>query len=203
MLGSKERIECRACGTVIKVRKDAPRPCPSCGHLNDPAPLVRDDTGVWRDPAAVAVAKAMSRGLEEIAPLLESHGFGLTERDLGKDSGGYYATADFTRGDRSVHLWLRGGLGVHYEVAGESLDHAAYMLALLGRSGGNRFPPYLHDQVEAFHALRYDLERFCGDLLEGSGDEFRRCCREAEQRRGESGFQRVARLERELEQRPD
>jgi hypothetical protein len=145
----------------------------------------------------------MTHGLGEVAPVLERHGFKLAGRGAGKGEGGPFATADFAREDRSVHLWLRGGLSVHYKVAGRSLDHAAYMLALLGPSGGNRFPPYLHDPLEEFRALRYDLERFCGDVLEGDGEEFLRCCSEAHARRSESGFQRVVRLDRELQDRPD
>jgi predicted RNA-binding Zn-ribbon protein involved in translation (DUF1610 family) len=203
VLGAKERVECDGCGTIIKVRRDAAKPCPACGHRIDIASLVRDEEGVWRHPDAVAVAKTMSRGLAEIAPLLAEHGFELTARGSSKGSGGHFATADFTRGDRAIHLWLRSGLSVRYELGEHTLDHGEYMMALLGSGGGNRFPPYLHDPLEGFRALRFDLERYCGDLLEGSGEEFLRCCREARERRDESGFRRVVRLEHELEEDRD
>ncbi len=72
------------------------------------------------------------------------------------------------------------------------------MRELLGPGGGNRFPSYSEDAGEAFAALSNDLDRFAGDFLAGSGDEYMRCWTAVDEDRGLSGPQRLARIERRL-----
>jgi hypothetical protein len=154
--------------------------------------------GVIDDPAVAAVER-LSAGLADIAPVLEKHGFRLVTRDNGKGSGGYFASAEFAREGRALHLWLRReSLSVRYEIVGHELDHTEYMRELLGPGGGNRFPSYSADAGEAFAALRSDLERFAGDFLAGPGDEYMRCWKAVDEDRGLSRPQRLARIERRL-----
>lgn len=141
----------------------------------------------------------MNAGLELLTPLLERHGFALARDEVGKGSGGEYASASFARDDRVLHLWLRlESLSVRYEIGGRELDHATYMRELLGPGGGNRFPSFADDADAAFAALRHDLEAYAGDFLSGPGDEFRACCAAAEEAKGLTGPQRLARIERRL-----
>jgi hypothetical protein len=150
-------------------------------------------------PAAAEVVTNLTAGLKQIEPLLRSHGFRLAERDAGKGSGGYLASADFVRDDRKLHLWLRlDSLGVHYTLGDRELDHSAYMRELLGPNGANHFPSYSNDVARAFEALRFDLEHFCGDFLHGAGAEFTRCWNATQQDAELTGIQRLARIERQI-----
>jgi hypothetical protein len=145
------------------------------------------------------VAAKLAAGLDGLQPLLDRHGFTRVEEEAGKGSGGPFASATFAKADRRLHLWLRGdSLSVAYRVGNQNLGHAQYMRELLGPGGQNRFPAFAGDARESFAALRHDLDRFCGDFLDGDGDEFRRCAAAVEDEKRLTGAQRLARIERQL-----
>lgn len=146
-----------------------------------------------------SAAAKLAAGLTHIEPLLEQCGFMRAGNETGKGSGGPFATATFAKHDRHLHLWLRrDSLSVIYRLDGQELDHGTLMRELLGPGGPNQFPAYAEDADLAFTALRHDLERFCGDFLSGSGDEFRRCVAAAEHDAQLTGAQRLARIEQQL-----
>lgn len=150
-------------------------------------------------PEASAVVARLAAGLAEVGPILSAHGFQEAARDAGKGSGGFLALADFTKGDRTLHVWLRRkSLSVHYDLRGHELSHSEYMRELLGAGGGNRFPPFADDAAQAFQALGHDLQHYCLDFLAGSGDDYLRCWRAAQEDAGRTGLQRLARIEQQL-----
>jgi hypothetical protein len=149
----------------------------------------------------VDAAAKLAAGLTHLEPLLERHGFRRAGDETGKGSGGPFATATFARDDRRLHLWLRAdSLSVTYRLGDQELDHATLMREQLGPGGPNRFPAYAGDAGLACAALLHDLERFCGDFLAGTGDEFRRCATAAAQATQLTGVQRLARIEQQLGQ---
>lgn len=148
------------------------------------------------------VGERLAAGLAEIEPLLLQSGFERRLADSGKGSGGHFATAEFTKDDRRLHLWLRyDSLSVHYAIGDNRLDHTAYMRELLGPGGANQFPSYSNDVSAAFRALNHDLEHFAADFLTGSGEEFLRCWAASSADEQRSGMQRLARIEGKLSQR--
>ena len=150
-------------------------------------------------PEASAVVARLAAGIKQLEPVLSEHGFKLASRDAGNGSGGQLATADFTKGDRTLHLWLRGqSLSVRYDIAGRELTHSDYMRELLGAGGDNKFPSFSEDAPEAFRALRHDLQRFGQGFLSGDGSDYRRCWEAAQQDSQRSGLQRLARIEQQL-----
>jgi hypothetical protein len=150
-------------------------------------------------PEASAVVARLAAGLADVEPVLGQHGFRLAAQDAGKGSGGYLATADLTKGDRTIHVWLRGNsLSVRYDLGGHELAHSDYMRELLGAGGGNRFPSFADDAGQAFDALRHDLEHHCQDFLAGSGDDYLRCWKAANEDASRTGLQRLARIEQQL-----
>lgn len=171
-------------------------------------PVPRHDRRCWPerplrdlDSAAMtdSAAAKLAAGLAHIAAVLEQHSFVRTGDDAGKGSGGPFATATFVKGDRQLHLWLRlDSLSVRYQLGDQELDHATLMRELLGPGGPNRFPAYAENAELAFAALRHDLERFCSDFLDGTGDEFRRCAAAAVHDAKLTGAQHLARIEQQL-----
>ena len=163
----------------------------------------RLDSNAMTESPASGVAAKLAAGLDDLQPLLDRHGFTRVEEEgAGRGSGGPFASATFAKADRRLHLWLRGdSLSVAYRMGNQDLDHAQYMRELLGPRGQNRFPAFAGDVRESFAALRHDLERFCGDFLDGDGDEFRRCAAAVEDDKRLTGAQRLARIEQQL--RPD
>lgn len=150
-------------------------------------------------PEQDAVAARLAEGVSRLEPLLRPNGFALAESEAGKGSGGYFASADFVKADRQLHLWLRfHSLSVRYELRGHALEHASYMRELLGPNGGNRFPSYSENTQAAFSALHHDLTQFCGDFLSGTGEGFMRCWASAQEDAQRSPFARLDRTEDQL-----
>ena len=134
----------------------------------------------------------MTSGLVD---LLERHGFVRAAEQAGKGSGGPFDSVTFAKGDRELRLWRRAdSVAVTYRIGDDELDHATYMSELLGPGGPNRFPAYAGDADRALAALQHDLEEFCGDFLDGSGDDLRRCARADKV----VGLKRLARVEEQL-----
>jgi hypothetical protein len=72
------------------------------------------------------------------------------------------------------------------------MTHEAYMRSLLGRGGGNQYPGFSSDPLDGFRHLSHDLTRFCGDFLDGAGEEFRLCHARAEERANVTGFKALS-----------
>jgi hypothetical protein len=120
-------------------------------------------------------ADAIESGRIILDPLLNAAGFAFGSVTEGKGSGGCFASAAYTRGDRQLSFSYRNALGcVEYSVGSSSLEHISYM-RLLDKYDACRFASYSHDHpLAGFFALRHDLECFAGDFLNGTADEFRR-----------------------------
>ena len=92
-----------------------------------------------------------------------------------------------------LEIHFRHSLGlVTYQIGSLSLTHDAYMRALLGRGGGNKYPGFSNDPLHGFRHLRYDLSHFCGDFLNGSGEEFERCVVKAHEQEKIKGFKALS-----------
>ncbi|MGE4428934.1 MAG: hypothetical protein AB7G37_20970 [Solirubrobacteraceae bacterium] len=142
----------------------------------------------------------LAAGLQTLAPALVPHGFEPTRPQSGRSSGGPFATASFVGDGRALHLSLRGtSLIVRYDLAGNELDHAAYMRALLGPAGKNAFPAYAADPAASFEALLSDLRQFATDFVSGTGHEYLRCWTVANARQARGGLKQLSDTARELD----
>jgi hypothetical protein len=139
---------------------------------------------------ALETFRAGCRILEEI---MNPHGFFLIEGASGNSSGGNFARGKYVRGDRRLEIHFRGSLGlVTYHRGDLSLTHEAYMRALLGKNGGNKYPGFSDDPLDGFRHLRYDLAHFCEDFLNGSGEELERCVMKAKELEKIKGFKALS-----------
>jgi hypothetical protein len=121
--------------------------------------------------------------------VMNAQGFFLIKGPSGNSSGGNFASGEFVKADRRLAVHLRNSLGlVTYHVGSLSIKHEAYMRALLGPDGGNRYPGFSTDRLDGFRNLAYDLAHFCGDFLNGSGEEFKRCVINAKEREKIVGY---------------
>jgi hypothetical protein len=80
---------------------------------------------------------------------------------------------------------------VTYHFGKASLDHEAYMRALLGDAGGNRYPGFSDNPLDAFGDLAVDLQSFAGAFLSNDAGGFMRCVAKAEELKKTSGFARL------------
>src|SRR5215207_11171858 len=146
-----------------------------------------------------ATRETFSRGLDQLLPLLERHGFRPTGREFGKGSGGPFSEATFASDDRSITMWLRGeSLSVIYRCGEVEADHLTYMRAAAGIGGGNEFPTYADDAVKSFGAVRRDLERFGRDFLSGSCERLREAAQAKDAAERENPMKRLADIEAAL-----
>jgi hypothetical protein len=126
--------------------------------------------------AAMKSLETLRRGIDILDPLMRSNGFLFAEGPAGPSSGGNFASGTYIKGNRSLEIHFRGGLGlVTYHIGSDRLPHEVFMRAMLGPSGGNRYPGFSDDPLEAFRDLRYDLENYSADFLSGSGEVFQDC----------------------------
>jgi hypothetical protein len=65
------------------------------------------------------------------------------------------------------------------------------MRASLGANGGNRYPGFSTDPLDAFRGLAYDLVEFASVFLDGNFEEFKRYASAAEERKKILGFARL------------
>ena len=118
----------------------------------------------------------LEKGVDILNPLLLSNGFLYVAGESGPSSGGSYACGAYIKEGRKLEIHVPHGLGlVTYHVGTDSLRHEVFMRALLGRDGGNQYPSYSEDPIDAFLGLRHDLEEFGEDFLSGVGNTFRNC----------------------------
>jgi hypothetical protein len=125
-------------------------------------------------------------------PVMHRHGFSFKDGPAGPSSGGPYASGAYVSGNRKLEIHFRHSLGlVTYHCGETSLDHESYMHALLGTNGGNRYPGFSEDPLDAFRGLAYDLENFATAFLNGNFQEFACCATAADERKKTPGFARL------------
>jgi hypothetical protein len=124
--------------------------------------------------------EALTAGRQLLDAVLLPKGFVFQEEPSGKSSGGTYASGKYAKGDRSLEIHFRYSLGlVTYHVGRAAITHEEYMHCLLGARGGNKYPGFSDDPIDAFRSLALDVEEYCLDFLIGPGEEFSRCVRTA------------------------
>jgi len=134
----------------------------------------------------------LSEGRSLLDPVLVPQGFSFVDGPSGKGSGGPFASATYVNGDRKLELHYRHSLGlVTYHFGEESLDHESYMRSALGAPGGNRYPDFSDDPLDAFRDLAYDLQTFAGAFLNGEYEEFVRCVKASTAWKQTPGFARL------------
>ena len=138
----------------------------------------------------------LSAGRKILDPVLLPKGFIFENGASGKSCGGDYASGNYVKGDRFLEVHFRLSLGlVSYHLGQLVISHEEYMRALLGSRGGNKYPDFSDDPLDAFHSLASDLENYCTDFLVGPGEELARCVRDAEERKNRPGFARMTEFE--------
>ncbi len=128
-----------------------------------------------RDPREVMIT-----GAQELQEVLNPHGFLFALQDEGRSSGGHFASAKFTRGDRVLELHFRWSLGlVSYAVGSHRLEHAEYVRAMLaiGLTEEQAYPGFSDDPLDGFRHLKQDLVHFGGRFLNGTDAEFQQLVR--------------------------
>ena len=139
------------------------------------------------------VVEIFRAGREILDEVMKPRGFTFVEGASGQSSGGNFASGEYVKDDRRLEIHFRNSLGlVTYHIGSLSLTHEAYMRALLGRSGGNKYPGFSDDPLDGFRHLKYDLEHFCGDFLSGTGEEFERCVAKAKEQEKIKGFKALS-----------
>ena len=115
---------------------------------------------------------ALEAGQAILDPVLVPHGFQFALRDAGRGSGGHFASGEYVRGSRRLELHYRWSLGlVTYHLADAHATHEAYVRMVHGRPGGNAYPGFSDDRLDAFRHLRHDLESYGEAFLRGSDPE--------------------------------
>ena len=128
-------------------------------------------------------------GCKILNEVMNPHGFYLVEGTFGNSSGGNFASGEYVKGNRRLEIHFRYSLGrVTYHIGDLPLTHEAYMRALLGKNGGNQYPGFSDDPLDGFRHLSYELAHFCGDFLNGSGEEFEHCVVKAKEQEKIKGF---------------
>jgi hypothetical protein len=134
----------------------------------------------------------LREGRSLLDPVMHRHGFSFKDGPAGRSSGGHYASGVYVNGNRRLEIHFRYSLGlVTYHFGRTSLDHESYMHALLGTNGGNKYPGFSEDPLDAFRGLAYDLENFATAFLNGNSEEYSRCVIAAEERKKIPGFARL------------
>ena len=139
------------------------------------------------------VIEIFRAGREILDEVMKPHGFTFVEGPSGHSSGGNFASGEYVKGDRRLEIHFRYSPGlVTYHMGSLSLTHDAYMRALLGRGGGDKYPGFSDDPLDGFRHLRYDLSHFCGGFLYGSGEGFERCVVKAREQEKIKGFKSLS-----------
>ena len=134
----------------------------------------------------------LRQGCRILTPIFSEHHFELKQSGLGKGSGGHYSSAIYKCGPRALEMHFRHSLGlVTYHFGSMSMEHSAYMRALLGKKGGNKYPTFSDDPLEAFHCLAHDLQKYATAFLDGDEGEFARSVAIATQYSAMTGFERL------------
>jgi hypothetical protein len=78
---------------------------------------------------------------------------------------------------------------VTYHLADASLSHEDYMRCVARDKA--EYPGFSEDPMDGFKHLANDLEKFASDFLSGSGQEFIKAKKKAEERNALSGFKKI------------
>jgi len=142
---------------------------------------------VKRDPA-----EFLRQGCTTLDRILNRRGFAFVPGGSGVSSGGNYASGDYVNGDRRLEIHFRFSLGsVKYHFADQAIEHESYMRAVLGEKGGNRYPGFSDEPLDAFDSLAYDLEHFASAFLNGNYEEFHQCVTSSEKWKKIPGLARI------------
>lgn len=118
------------------------------------------------------VSATFDEGIRVLSSLMQQHHFEQSVTG-GVGSGGAYATAEFTRGNRKLELHFRQSLGiVTYHLGDASLSHEDYMWVVTGERWSTAYPGFSNDPLDGFRHLRADLEQFGGEFLDGQDNAF-------------------------------
>ena len=121
-----------------------------------------------RDPKS-----ELEAGIVILDPALLPHGFIFHFQNSGRGSGGNFAWGKYVRGDRSLDLHHRWGLGIiQYNIADLSIDHSAYLKSLGVDNESDLLSTPLESGLDRYHALRSNLENFCSDFVTGPATEW-------------------------------
>ena len=121
-----------------------------------------------RDPKS-----ELEAGIVILDPALLPHGFIFHFQNSGRGSGGNFAWGKYVRGDRSLDLHHRWGLGIiQYNIADLSIDHSAYLNSLGVDNESDLLSTPLESGLDRYHALRSDIENFCSDFVTGPAIEW-------------------------------
>jgi hypothetical protein len=114
----------------------------------------------------------LREGAAILSRVLELHGFVLELGRTGNSSGGPYASAAYTRGNRRLEFHFRHSLGlVQYHIGNDSLEHETYMrLMKVGESC--LYPDFSKDPLDSFRSLAADIQTYCTDFTSGDGEQF-------------------------------
>jgi hypothetical protein len=140
----------------------------------------------------MVASEILRSGTEILSAFMTSRGFVYIQGTSGRSSGGDFASGAYVREDRKLEIHYRHSLGlVTYHIGTNSLRHEILMRALLGPEGGNHYPGFSDDPIDAFRDLLYDLEYFASDFLSGTGRIFERCLLQAHAAKKLSGIERL------------
>lgn len=118
--------------------------------------------------------EALLQGADMLRPLFSEHGFAFELLGEGRGSGGEFAYAEFSKGERRIEFHFRYSLGmVTYHLGPDSISHEQYMFSVLEEPTRSHYPGFSNDPLEAFRDLSSDLHAHCGEFLEGTNEEFR------------------------------
>ena len=138
-------------------------------------------------------AEILAEGRAILDPVLVPHGFGFALEREARGSGGAFATASYSRGDRRLELRYRSSLGlVRYHLRSESISHEELVYAVLGGKPGNEYPGFSHERMAAFRHLAHDLEHLGGAFLNGSDAELESLFTQAAENPRPTGFAAIA-----------
>jgi hypothetical protein len=140
----------------------------------------------------MATGEILRSGAEILSTFMTSMGFVYIQERAGRGSGGDFASGAYVREDRKLEIHYRHSLGlVTYHIGTSLLRHETLMRALLGPEGGNHYPGFSDDLLDAFRDLLYDLEHFAVDFLSGPGNIFKQCVLDAQAARKLSRIERL------------
>jgi hypothetical protein len=138
----------------------------------------------------------LKKGCTILDAVLVPRGFNFEFAGAGKGSGGHFATGSYANGERRIELHFRFSLGlVAYHFGSVSIGHKAYMGAILGSGGGNKFPGFSDGPLAGFRGLAYDLETYAKAFLAGDMAEFVRSVELAQKAEALPGFARLVKSE--------
>src|SRR6266446_4330488 len=113
--------------------------------------------------------KILREGRKILDPVMNEYGFSFEEGAAGPSCGGDYASGSYVNGNRKLEIHYRYSLGmVTYHFGETCIDHESYMRAVLGNGGGNRYPGFSDEPLDAFKDLAHDLRKFATAFMKGN-----------------------------------